>query len=488
VTLPWRVAVVATSVAAIVLVSAAIATAHPLGNFTINTSASLTIRTEEILVDYIVDMAEIPAFRESRAMDADGDGLEEVEIAAYAEDACAGYEDRIDLRVNERIVELAQRQQPDLTFPPGTGGLTTLRLECHLAGSLVEAPIPGDRPTGIRYSDLNHDEAIGWREVVAIGDGVSISDADVPTRSTTDALRSYPNDALPLDVRTASLLVIAGGPEADSRAVPAAATSSAASGGVLASLMGRTDVTPGLVALMVLVAMIVGAVHALGPGHGKTIIGAYLVGAEGSIRQAVSVGLAVSLMHTVSVLALGVIVLAAERAIAPERIYPWLGIVAGTIAVSLGVTLLVGRLRQMASRDVDGRMRREAASQVHALGHGHSHGHGHEHEHEHVGAISRRGLTALAVSGGALPSPTALIVLLGAISVGRAALGLTLIASFSLGLAAALIGVGVLALRTRDVASRRVSTRVMRFVPPASAGLIIAMGLFLAVRGLTQLY
>ena len=99
----------------------------------------------------------------------------------------------------------------------------------------------------------------------------------------------------------------------------------------------------GVIALMLAVAVGVGALHALGPGHGKALIGAYLAGSGGTMRQAVLVGVAVSVMHTASVLALGVLVLTAESLLAPERVYPWLGLASGLVAVGLGTTLLISR-------------------------------------------------------------------------------------------------------------------------------------------------
>ncbi len=101
---------------------------------------------------------------------------------------------------------------------------------------------------------------------------------------------------------------------------------------------------------MVAAAILVGAVHALGPGHGKSLIGAYLVGSGGTLRQAVAVGAAVSVMHTASVLGLGVLVLSAEQLFAPERVYPWLGLASGLVALGLGAALLVSRLHILSER------------------------------------------------------------------------------------------------------------------------------------------
>ena len=236
-----------------------------------------------------------------------------------------------------------------------------------------------------------------------------------------------------------------------------------ATGGFLAGFAARPDLSAGLIAAMIAAAVGVGAIHALGPGHGKSLIGAYLIGADGTLRQAAAVGAAVSVMHTASVLGLGLLVLSAERVFAPERVYPWLGLASGLVALGLGAALLVSR--------------------IHPLSEGL---HGHDHPHPDR-PLSRRGLVALAFAGGILPSPSALVVLLGSVAIGRAALGLVLIAAFSAGLAASLVAVGVLAIRARHVATGRLPAGLMRLAPLVSAACIALVGLALTGRGLLQI-
>jgi len=180
-------------------------------------------------------------------------------------------------------------------------------------------------------------------------------------------------------------------------------------------------------------------------------------------------------MHTASVLALGLLVVSAERVLPPERIYPWLGLASGLVALALGSWLLISRLHAA------GRLGAKTPEP-------HEHGsHAHPHAHEDETPLSRRGLAALAVSGGILPSPSALVVLLTSISLGRTILGLVLIAAFSAGLATSLIGVGALAVRARASASRRLPQRVMTWAPVASAAVIAVIGVVLTTRGLIQL-
>jgi nickel/cobalt exporter len=206
----------------------------------------------------------------------------------------------------------------------------------------------------------------------------------------------------------------------------------------------------------------IGVLHALAPGHGKAIMAAYLVGTGGGVRRGVAIGAAVAGMHTASVLVLGLLVLTAGRAFPAERVYPWFGLVSGAAALVVGGALLVSRLR--------------------------SRGRG-EHGHHHppvARPLSRRGLVGLALSGGILPSPTAIVALLASVAVGRAVFGMALIGAFSVGLAATLAVVGIVAAQ----AGARVAPRLgrwTRLVPIGSAAAIAVLGTVLVARAAHQL-
>jgi nickel/cobalt exporter len=431
--------------------------AHPLGNFTINTSASLVLREDEVVVDYALDMAEIPTFQERGKIDADRDGsLSAAETDAYGRDACAGLGGALHLNVDGAPAPLAMGPS-NLSLPAGQAGLRTLRLSCVFLTAVTPGPMHD-----LVFEDGNYVDRLGWREVTAAGDGATIVRSDVPSASPSLRLTSYPKNVRPSNIRTATIAFEPGG--APLRDVLAGGTSTQASGGLLVGLASRPDLSAGLVVLMIAAAIAVGAVHALGPGHGKSLIGAYLVGSGGTLRQAMGVGAAVSVMHTASVLGLGLLVLSAERLFAPERVYPWLGLASGLVALGLGAALLVSRLHALSER------RR----------------HGQDHPHP-ARPVSRRGLIALAFAGGILPSPSALVVLLGSVSIGRTELGLVLIAAFSLGLAASLIAVGAVAIRARDMATGRLPAGLMRLAPVLSAACIALAGVALTARGLFQI-
>ena len=355
-----------------------------------------------VVVDYVVDMAEIPAFGARRQIDGNLDErIDERESLAYREATCDELADGITLVVGDRSAPVEASDSHRLTFPGGAGGLPTLRLECRLFAS---TPTIG-APVALSFADGNHADAIGWREVTAVGDGVTLEDSDVPEVSESARLADYPEAEVPLDTRVATFTARSGGPELAAMPWPSdgatADAIAARDAGALGDLVAK-DLTPFLVATMVAIAFGVGAVHALGPGHGKTVIGAYLIGTAGSMRDAVGVGAAVSIMHTASVLTLGLLVLSVERMLAPERIYPLLGLASGAIALGLGSALLWSRI---------------GAARSERRHHGHDdHPHPHSHDGGGASAVSRRGLAALALSGGLLPSPSALVTLLAAVS------------------------------------------------------------------------
>lgn len=446
------------------LLSAPPASAHPLGNFTVNRYGGIVVGPGRVEVTYAVDMAEIPTFQALPDIDADGDGAATpLELQAWADAAAPGLLDGISLSVDGREVGL-RVEQTSASLLPGQGGLQILSLRALFSGH------PGATRGRIDYVDENFADRIGWKEVTARpGEGVALTGSTVPEATISGELRSYPADLLasPPDVTEASLTfhpgagVALSGEAQVERSVPPTRP-----GGAFAALVAR-DLSLPAVLVALLLAFGFGAVHALGPGHGKTIMAAYLVGTAARVPQALAVGIAVTLMHTASVIALGLAALYASRLFPSERVYPWLALVASLVVLALGAALLVSRMRA--------RWRRAAA--------GHDHVHPH-HVDPHQGGLSRRGLAALAISGGLLPSPTALVVLLGAISLHRLGYGLALIGAFSLGLAAALMTVGVLALRARSVVSRHIGGRVAGWLPMVSAAAIMAAGLVLVIRAI----
>jgi nickel/cobalt exporter len=219
--------------------------------------------------------------------------------------------------------------------------------------------------------------------------------------------------------------------------------------------------------LLLLAAFGWGALHALSPGHGKAMVAAYLVGTRGTPRHAIALGATVTVTHTIGVFALGVVTLALSQYVLPEDLYPWLTLASGLLVVTIGASVLRAR------------MRRARHAHVHAHGHAHHHEHDHSHEHD----LTWRGLLGMGTAAGLIPCPSALVVLLAALSQHEVALGLLLITAFSLGLAATLTGLGLIVVSARRwIPPRLAAGRLAAVLPATSALLIVGVGCVLTAR------
>jgi nickel/cobalt exporter len=454
------------------------AAAHPLGNFTVNRYSGIDLAPGSVRITYVVDMAEIPTYQETPNIDTNGDGtVTDAERQAWADRTAPTLLSSLQLVVDGSALPL-QVDTATMTFRPGQAGLPILRLVLELRGSIV------GRTGRVDYRDANYQGRIGWKEITARAEpGLALLDSSVPTTSVSDTLLAYPVNMLasPLDVTSATFSFRPGTGTAGSSAASAARTISGApiaSGGSFAGLVGWR-LTPLILVGSLVLAFGFGAVHALGPGHGKTITAAYLVGSGARRGQATAIGVAVSLMHTASVLALGLVFLVLARSFPPERVYPWLELVTGLVALGLGAYLVTVRVRARRRGDDPWHGHTHAASQDHEHPHGHDDG--------HTRPVTPRSLAALAVAGGILPSPTAFVVLLGAIRAHRIAYGLGLILAFSVGLATALVLVGLFAIRARSSVAARLSGRWASLIPVASAAVIVGFGVFFVTRGTTRI-
>ena len=285
-----------------------------------------------------------------------------------------------------------------------------------------------------------------------------------PPVSPSQQLRAYPEDGLssPLAVTHARANVEPG----DAPGTPPQLTAPRAEehGSGFESLVTRDLGATGILLALAL-ALFWGAAHALGPGHGKSIVAAYLIGQRGTVRHAVYLGGIVTVTHTSGVFALGGVTLLLSELIVPEDLYPWLNLVAGLMVVAIGAGVLRARL---------------AHRRAHKHGHHHHH-HGHDHDHD----LSPRSLLAVGVSGGLLPCPSALVVLLAAISLHRTAFGLALVLAFSVGLAITITAIGLLAVLARGVFRRKsFDGRLVRALPAVSAVAILVAGLVMTARAL----
>jgi nickel/cobalt exporter len=438
------------ALSALVLPGAALG--HPLGNFTVNRYSEIVLSGDRIYVRYALDLAEIPTVQEGATVRAPGFAGEVAE--------------QLVLEVDGQRVPLVPLQHA-VRARPGAGGLDTLRFDAVLA-----APESAEGRELV-YRDLNFEPRIGWREIVAVvSEGARVLSSDVPDSSRSDALRSYPDNLLssPLDVISAR---VAYDPGEGPGTVPTLVGSPAppASAGGFESLIAREDLGVGVVLVSLLVAMFWGAAHALTPGHGKAIVAGYLVGTRGRPRHAFLLGLVVTATHTAGVFALGLVTLTLSQFIVPERLYPWLTVASGFLVVGVGASVLVGRLRR---------------AQGHSHGHDHRHHHHHD-NHHHDRGYGRGGLVGVGIAAGLLPCPSALVVLLSAIALHRIGFGLALIVAFSLGLAATITAIGLVAVLARRSFGRlSLDGPIVRALPAASALLILAVGVGITVNALPE--
>lgn len=510
----------------------------------------------------IVDSAEIPTAQELQTLAPDGTPSQQ-QLDAAAQTQCADLSRAITATVDGEPLNWAVRST-SLESIPGAGGLPTLRLTCELR---AESDLSG--PRTVTFADTYRDDRVGWHEITANGFGVRLLDPPVGGTSTSDELRNYPTDLLssPLDDRSVQLRTE---PGENTGSDPGLSRSSGDPFSSFIAAMDRTlenliggELTPLVGTLAVLLSVVLGAGHALLPGHGKTMIAAYLAARRGRSRDAVIVGATVTATHTAGVLLLG-LAISVSSTLAGEQVLRWLGIISGLLVAGIGAYMLRGALqtRQKARLQAAAEAKAKSGALVgapagtgtmtrpdhrdddddglaehqhdhghdgghdhgdhahghrhdrddlhdheHAQTHGHSHdhaaqGHGHSHGgkwwsggHSHGPGVGRGGLIGMGVAGGLVPSPSALIVLVASIALGRTVFGVFLVVAYGLGMAVTLTVAGLLLVRLRgrldrraaqaDRAGRRsLGSAIAAALPTMTAALVLLVGLGLALRGL----
>lgn len=528
--------------------SAPAATAHPLGNFSVNHHTGLVLRPDRIDAHIVVDHAEISALQQRSGIDTDHDGkVSDDESRVHAEKTCSDLSGQLHLSVGGTQAEW-RRSSATLVYENGEAGLRTSRLTCSLT-----SPADLTEPADIRAETDYDTRRVGWHEMTATGQGVRITGTDVPATSSTRELRQYPADPLasPLDQRSATLRSEPGQGQAAVPAVVADLPGAGVIGGVLAkvtdafdSLVGAREITLPVGLLALFLALVLGASHAAMPGHGKTIMAAYLAGRRGTRRDAVTVGATVTLTHTAGVLVLG-LALPVSTHLAGETVLMWLGAASGLLVTGIGLWLLTGAVRGRPQHNHHHHGPGHSHSHSHSHSHhDHGHGHGHHHDHDHgvysphhhgpvapasardsapTGELqattavatltppdhehqpantstaprdarrpNRTGLIGMGIAGGLVPSPSALVVLLGAVALGRTAFGVLLVIGYGLGMAATLTLAGLLLVRLRERIESHDRARTLRHNPMLrnlvrtgpviTSVLVIAVGLGLTLR------
>ena len=471
------------------------ASAHPLGNFTVNHLARIAPRGDGVAVRLIADLAEIPTFQAMPEIDADGDGR----VSDTERDACAArWGDRVvrefELRLDGSPLPL-RAQEVRAALVPSPGGLATLRLVADLYAPFPAA-LAGSGPTAhaLEIRDGLDPERIGWRNIVLDGEGAqprlrilssnaaSGDQSDELTRYPAELLRSPPSlkearITLAFDAAPTSVLTTKAANPSRAEGPATVAKDSDAFARLLEGGAGG-ELSRSVVLAALLIAMGLGAAHAMSPGHGKTIVGAYLVGSRGTAAHAALLGAVVTLTHTAGVFVLGGLTLFASKYVLPERLYPWLGFGSGLLVAVIGAALFHERVERLLG--ITGSHRHLFFSHSHEAADGAS-------SPLPNGRVTPRSLVALGVSGGIVPCPSAIVVLLSAVALNRVGFGLVLIVAFSLGLALVLIAIGLLFLYASRFLSRFGEGGLLfRVVPVVSSFAVALLGLVIAVRALVS--
>ncbi|OYD87690.1 high-affinity nickel-transporter [Nostoc sp. 'Peltigera membranacea cyanobiont' 213] len=461
------------------------ADAHPLGNFTINHYAGVQVATDGVGIDYVLDMAEIPAFQEINHLDTNRDRkAEPVETVQYPEQKCQEVNSHLELLIDKHVQALSLVKST-VEFPPGVGGLSTLRLSCNFQGSME---LVGANQL-IEFEDKFYPQRLGWREITVAANGVTIQ-GSFTSNSITNRLRDYPTELLssPLDQHRIDFKLNPSLTSSEQAPPPEVKSSSrldnaltGRSNDIFTSLITQENHNFLTILIALAIAFLWGGLHALSPGHGKTIVGAYLVGSRSNAKHALFLGLTVTVTHTASIFLLGLVTLGTSQFVLTEQLYPWLSVISGLLVMGIGLNLFISRL-QGHSHDHE--------HENHQHSHDHHHHH-HHHEHSHlpshgdVSSMKWSSLLALGISGGLLPCPSALVVLLSAIAMGRVSFGLALVSAFSLGLAAVLTGIGLMLVYAKNRFEHLpLQIPRIKMLPVASALCITLIGLGITSQAL----
>ncbi|WP_030946289.1 sulfite exporter TauE/SafE family protein [Streptomyces sp. NRRL S-646] len=564
---------VLTAACALALVPSTGASAHPLGNFTVNRYDGLVAAPGKLRVDHVEDLAEIPATQAKP-------DIKRLGMTEWAKERCAKAAEGSKVTVDGQPTALTVGSSK-AQLRPGQAGLNTLRVECRLT-----APLPKGDSVTLGFHSEGATSGPGWREITARGDRMTLTATDVPKTSVSHELTSYPKELLssPADTSTASLRVRPGGPALAEERQGAPAASVLPRGAdrwtqALNNLVARHDLTFGFAALSLLIAVVLGAMHALAPGHGKTLMAATAAarGGRARLKDVMPLAASVTVTHTLGVVALGLLVTAGSAA-APSVI-TWLGIASGVLVTCAGATLvrrawrnrspghghthapehahdhghshdhdhphphgpgghthphettepeeralvLVAAHTETASTAAEPHIHTHSPGHPHEHDHEHDHPHGHDHDHSpthhsdhthphphphshtvehthggfthtHSVAPTLRGTILLGFAGGLVPSPSAVVVLVGAAALGQAWFGLLLVVAYGVGLALTLTAAGFAVVKLGTGMNRVLDRRprwtthpmavlVRRTAPLGSAFLVVSLGIGLVLKG-----
>lgn len=467
----------------LLVAGAVVASAHPMGNFSVSHYTRFEVGDGTVRIHYVLDLAELPSFELLQKWGLKQDATRE-QVRTHAVVEMREWTSKgLRFRSNGAPVT-ARVLDAEATTGAGAGAMPVFRIAANLV-------IDGVRPGVLEFEDTNYPDRAGWKEIVLAGGGEDRSKAltAYPAGATEDPAAAV---GAPQDLRArlewgpaagAATLRVDGSPQkaAAGAGVDAGvprAKGEVAKGDSLSALVSQKDLSPAALLVALALAFGFGCAHAMTPGHGKTMVAAYLVGERGTAWHAILLGLTTTFTHTVSVFLLGIAMYFLAGSFAPEKVTRILEFVSGLSIAVLGLWLVYQRVLRLTG-GVD-------HHHHHHPGHSHGHGHGHSHSHSHEqggdGEVTLGSLLALGASGGLVPCPSALVLLLSSIALGRVGLGLVLLVSFSLGLASVLVAIGMAVLFAKNLLPAGVASadnRFFRWVPVLSACVIVIVGLVL---------
>ena len=512
-----------------------------LGNFSVSQYSELSLASGNIGVRHAIVFGQLPALRELHLADTNGDGVtSQLERDLYAQRLAETLASQLVVTVDGVGVPL-HVERATTSLPTEQSGFS-LRIEIHFT---IDLPPPlGHMRRVLSFTNESYLGRFGWQEIVVKPSrSIAVFDTDAYSTSLTtgltESVQAMPESG-PLAERSVTLNFVAGPLPAGGRPLGPRPGTTGANGAAadtgstvatswvsrqtrrIVELVSAPNVPTPIALLALAAAFVLGAFHALSPGHGKTVVGAYLIGSRGTPAHAVFLGATVTITHTLGVFALGLVTLVASSFIVPERLLPLLSFGSGILVLAIGVSLLVARMRTAKNatrpqyrplapaaakastapwRVATGRAHtlafahvRTHDGRVHAGRHKHDRRH-HDHSdgalvHSHGGVVHShlppgadgakvtwKSLVALGISGGLVPCPSAMVLLLAAIAANKTAYGMLLVLTFSVGLAGTLTAVGLAFLHARDrLGAARVDPRWRRWLPVASAAAITAVG------------
>ncbi len=511
--------------------------AHPMGNFSVSHYARIVAGEGQAEIVYALDLAEIPTFEMLQQWNLTAASPRK-QLEQRAAQQMRDWARNLVLRSDGKVLR-PRYESSEIVVADGAGNMPIMRITARLR-------VP-DVTGKLEYEDNNYRDRAGWKEVVvAAGKGASIRKTSAGSEDRSQALTVYPQDSTvsPPQVLKASVEWTSDAPvklkdapvvakvepvakpvvPQQTKPAPVATPAAAQAAGTvvrgdyLSDLLSHKEISLSMILIGIAVAFGLGAIHAFSPGHGKTMVAAYLVGSRGTFKHAAFLGGMVTFTHTISVFALAFVTLFLSQYILPERLYPILGAISGLTIVWIGATLFYKRIRKLGrhTHHHHDHVHVHSAAHSHAVPHthdhvhapvAHTHDHGHDqvhvhtahthdhhdhdHEHDHgpnghshlpEGEVTMGSLIALGASGGLVPCPSGLVLLLSAIAIGRIGLGIVLLVGFSAGLAVVLTSIGLLVVYAKTWLPDPQSTArnpAFRYLPVASAAVVVVLGILL---------